>query len=39
MMGFKDRNFTPLPSDISLEELVPRATSFRRGFGWPPLYR
>ena len=30
MMGFKDRNFAPLPSDVSLEELVPRDHFYRR---------
>ena len=30
MMGFKDRNFAPLPSDVSLEELVPPAFTAAR---------
>ncbi|MFL6059369.1 MAG: transposase, partial [Rubrobacteraceae bacterium] len=30
MMGFKDRSFAPLPTDLSLEELVPRDNFYRR---------
>jgi Transposase domain (DUF772) len=30
MMGTKERNFQPLPNDISLEELVPEDNFYRR---------
>ena len=30
MMGTKTRSFTPLPRDISLEELVPEGHFYRR---------
>jgi transposase len=30
MMGTKERNFQPLPEDISLEDLVPRDNFYRR---------
>ena len=30
MMGTKERNFQPLPNDISLEDLVPKDNSYRR---------
>ena len=30
MMGTKERNFQPLPDDISLEDLVPRDNFYRR---------
>jgi transposase len=30
MMGIKERNFHPLPEDISLEELVPKDNFYRR---------
>ena len=30
MMGTKNRNFSPLPSDVSLEDLVPRDHFYRR---------
>src|SRR5215203_791302 len=30
MMGIKDRSFAPLPTDLSLEELVPRDNFYRR---------
>src|SRR5215204_4277664 len=30
MMGTKERNFQPLPEDISLEELVPEDNFYRR---------
>ena len=30
MMGLKERNFHPLPEDISLEELVPKDNFYRR---------
>ena len=30
MMGFKYRSFAPLPTDLSLEELVPRDNFYRR---------
>jgi transposase len=30
MMGTKERNFQPLPDDISLEELVPKDNFYRR---------
>jgi transposase len=30
MMGTKDRNFAPLPRDVSLEELVPEDNFYRR---------
>ena len=30
MMGKKERNFSPLPSDVSLEELVPKDNFYRR---------
>jgi transposase len=30
MMGTKERNFRPLPSDLSLEELVPKDDFYRR---------
>jgi hypothetical protein len=29
MMDLKERNFWPLPDDISLDDLVPRATFYR----------
>jgi hypothetical protein len=29
-MGTKERNFQPLPEDISLEDLVPEENFFRR---------
>ena len=30
MMGTKERNFQPLPEDISLEDLVPEDNFYRR---------
>lgn len=30
MMGFKDRTFSPLPRDVSLEDLVPEDHFYRR---------
>jgi hypothetical protein len=30
MMGIKERNFHPLPEDISLEVLVPKDNFYRR---------
>jgi hypothetical protein len=30
MMGTKERNFQPLPNDISLEDLVPEDNFYRR---------
>ena len=30
MMGTKTRSFTPLPRDVSLEELVPKDHFYRR---------
>ncbi len=30
MMGIKERNFSPLPRDVSLEELVPEDNFYRR---------
>ncbi len=30
MMGKKIRNFAPLPTDLSLEELVPKENFYRR---------
>ncbi len=30
MMGIKQRNFSPLPEDLSLEELVPEDNFYRR---------
>ena len=30
MMGMKERNFQPLPEDISLEDLIPRDNFYRR---------
>jgi transposase len=30
MMGIKQRNFSPLPQDLSLEELVPEDNFYRR---------
>jgi hypothetical protein len=30
MMGKKDRNFSPLPRGVSLEELVPEDNFYRR---------
>lgn len=30
MMGTKVRNFSPLPRDVSLEELVPEENFYRR---------
>jgi transposase len=30
MMGIKERNFQPLPEDISLEDLVPEDNFYRR---------
>ena len=30
MMGQKDRRFDPLPSDVSLENLVPKDNFYRR---------
>jgi transposase len=30
MMGTKERNFQPLPEDISLEDLVPKDNFYRR---------
>ena len=30
MMGKKERNFSPLPRDVSLEELVPEDNFHRR---------
>lgn len=30
MMGIKERNFSPLPRDISLEDLVPKDNFYRR---------
>jgi hypothetical protein len=30
MMGTKERNFRPLPEDISLEDLVPEDNFYRR---------
>ncbi len=30
MMGTKERNFPPLPNDISLEDLVPENNFYRR---------
>ncbi len=29
MMGTKDRNFAPLPRNVSLEELVPKDNFYR----------
>ncbi len=30
MMGSKEREFRPLPDDVSLEELVPKDNFYRR---------
>ena len=30
MMGKKERHFSPLPRDVSLEELVPKDHFYRR---------
>ena len=30
MMGTKNRSFSPLPRDVSLEELVPKDHFYRR---------
>ena len=30
MMGIKERNFRPLPDDLSLEALVPKDNFYRR---------
>ena len=30
MMGIKERTFRPLPDNVSLEELVPKDTFYRR---------
>ena len=30
MMGTKERNFQPLPEDLSLEDLVPEDNFYRR---------
>jgi hypothetical protein len=30
MMGIKERNFRPLPDDLSLEALVPKGNFYRR---------